>query len=244
MRERSKTIGILGGMGPEATVRLFHLIVSNTKAAKDADHLPLLVVNDPQIPDRSTFIRGEGESPVPALEKGLIRLEKMGADFIAIPCNTAHAFLDQINDCVSIPVLNMVAETADYALNETGGIRRFGLLATTGTYAANLYTNAFERNGLKIVTPDYQFMKKTMDAIYGVRGIKAGYKKEPLSAIMETIAHLTGKGVEAIVSGCTEISLVIEQEMIAIPLLDPLLILARKCITIAGNEMKNPTAGR
>lgn len=242
MKEGRKTIGILGGMGPEATVRLFHLIVSNTSAAKDADHIPLLIVNDPQIPDRSAFIQGDGESPVPALERGLIKLEQMGADFVAIPCNTAHAFLDQLKYTVSIPVLDMITETANYALKKATGIRRFGLLATAGTYATSLYTDGFERNGLEIVTPELQFREKAMDAIYGVRGIKAGYREEPLTPLMEIIAHLKGRGVEALVSGCTEISLVLKQEMIRMPLLDPLFILARKCIALAGYAMKNPAA--
>ncbi len=238
MAKRKKTIGILGGMGPEATVKLFHLIVSNTRATKDADHIPLLIVNDPKIPDRSAFIHGDGGSPVPALERGLIKLEKMGADFIAIPCNTAHAFLDQIENSVTIPVLNMITETANYALNEFKGMRKFGLIATTGTYTTNIYTTGFEQNGLEIVIPELSVRGKTMDAIYGNRGIKAGYKEEPLSALMETIGHLTGKGVEAIISGCTEISLVLKQELMHLPLLDPVFILARKCITFAGYELK------
>ena len=148
MEKRKKTIGILGGMGPEATVRLFHLIVSNTRAEKDADHVPILIVNDPKIPDRSAFIHGHGPSPVPALERGLIKLEKMGADFITIPCNTAHFFLPQIRSRVTIPVLNMITETANWALNELNGVRKFGLLSTTGIYETGIYTSGFKQNGL------------------------------------------------------------------------------------------------
>jgi len=132
----------------------------------------------------------------------------------------------------------MIAETADYALKEVEGLRKFGLLATTGTYTTNIYTAGFKRNGLEIIIPDLVFREKTMDAIYGKRGIKAGYKEEPLATLMEIMEHLTRKGMEAVVSGCTEISLVLNQELMHLPLLDPVSILARKCIAVAGYELK------
>lgn len=237
MAGSKKTIGILGGMGPEATVRLFKNIVSNTRAESDSDHIPVIIVNDPKIPDRSAFIHGDGPTPVPAMEKGMLKLEKMGADFATIPCNTAHFFLDEIFPKVKIPVLNMIAETANWGKSKYTGIHKFGLLSTTGTYKTKLYNSFFEANDLEIVDPDQRYQAKTMEAIYGKSGIKAGYKKEPLSVLLEIVDHLIRNGSQAIICGCTEISLVLNQENVELPVLDPLLILAMKSISLAGYEL-------
>ena len=226
-------------MGPEATVRLFNYIVSNTRAESDSDHIPLIIVNDPKIPDRSAFIHGDGPTPVPAIEKGILTLEKMGADFATIPCNTAHFFLDEIVRRVSIPVLNMITETANWAKSKYMGTRKFGLLSTTGTYKTKLYNSFFEAKDLKIIDPDQEYQVKAMEAIYGKPGIKAGDKKEPLAVLMEIVDHLTGKGAEAIICGCTEISLVIGQENVELPVLDPLMILAINSISLAGYELND-----
>jgi len=238
MKKQEKTIGILGGMGPEATVRLFHLIVTNTRAETDVEHVPVLIVNDPKIPDRSAYIHGQGPSPVPAMEKGMYKLEKLGADFITIPCNTAHFFLPQISNRITIPVIHLVNETARWALNELKGIRKFGLLSTTGAYKTGIYTTGFEQFRLEIIVPDFPYRERIMQAIYAEKGIKAGYKDEPLSILLESVEHLSGKGVEAIICGCTEISLVLTTELLKLPLLDPLLILAQKSISLAGYELK------
>lgn len=239
MKKKEKTIGILGGMGPEATVRLFHLIVTNTRAKQDVEHVPVLIVNDPKIPDRSAYIHGQGPSPVPAMEKGMYKLEQLGADFITIPCNTAHFFLDEIVRKVRIPVLNMISETANWAKSKYMDIRKFGLLSTTGTYKTKLYNSFFEAKDLEIVDPDPEYQIKAMEAIYGKPGIKAGYKKEPLSVLLEIVDHLTRKGSQAIISGCTEISLVLGQENVELPVLDPLLILAINSISLAGYELND-----
>ncbi|GAH53208.1 unnamed protein product, partial [marine sediment metagenome] len=107
-----KIIGILGGMGPEATVDLFHKIIKFTPAKKDQDHFRIIIDNNPKIPDRTAAILGKGEDPLPALQETARNLEKAGVDFIIIPCNTAHYFLPQIQKSVNIPVLNMIEETA------------------------------------------------------------------------------------------------------------------------------------
>jgi aspartate racemase len=134
----------------------------------------------------------------------------------------------------------MITETASWAANEWTHIHKFGLLATTGTYKSQIYHSVFEQHGLEIIIPDTPFIRKTMDAISGIKGIKAGFREAPRSALMETIEHLAGKGVEAIVSGCTEVSLILNQELMNMPFLDPVTILARKSITFAGYELKEP----
>lgn len=235
---QKKTIGILGGLGPEATVFMFNLIVTMTKAEKDQDHIPILINNNPKIPDRTGFFTSNGTSPLDDLISGAQLLEKMGADFIIMPCNTAHYFYRDIAQNINIPFINMIDEAAKYASDKLSGISSFGLLSTIGTYSSKLYEESFEKQGLQIIVPDENFKKKTMQAITGKQGIKAGYKKEPLEILLEVIDHLYQKGSGAMINGCTEISLVISEDHIDIPLLKPMQVLAEKAIQFAGYELK------
>lgn len=234
-----KTIGILGGMGPEATVGLFRTIVAGTRAGNDQDHIPILINNNPLIPDRSAYINGEGPSPVPAMISGIKMLEEMGADFIIIPCNTAHYFFDDILPYVHIPVVNMIDESALWAKQKFSDLRLYGLLSTTGTYNTNLYQTWYEKNNLQIVVPDPSFRDRTMKAIYGKYGLKTGEKDKPFGVLIDTVDHLIRKGAEGIIAGCTEISLVIRDEHLPVPLINPLNILAWRSILLAGYELIN-----
>ena len=109
-----KTIGLLGGMGPEATVYFFGLIIKNTAAARDQDHIPVIIYNRPQIPERTAAVLGKGPSPVPLLREGIRRLARAGADFVVIPCITAHAFLPDIKAAARIPILSLVDEAVSF----------------------------------------------------------------------------------------------------------------------------------
>ena len=229
-----KQIGILGGMGPEATSELFSLIIKNTKAQNDQDHIPVLIVNNPKIPDRSLFILGKGPSPVNMLVEGALKLEQMGADIILIPCNTAHLFIKQIEEKVHVPVIDMIKETARYVLCKYPEIKRHGLLSTAGVYKTAIYENVFKDIALEIINPDTLYQQQNMTAIYGINGIKAGFKTVPGKILLQSVANLEKKGAGAIISGCTEISLVLKQSQISIPLINPLKILAEKSIQLAG----------
>ncbi|NQU81948.1 MAG: amino acid racemase [Bacteroidetes bacterium] len=229
-----KQIGILGGMGPEATSELFSLIIKNTKAQNDQDHIPVLIVNNPKIPDRSLFILGKGPSPVNILVEGALKLEQMGADIILIPCNTAHFFIKQIEEKIHVPIIDMIKETARHVLCKFPEIKRYGLLSTAGVYKTAIYKKAFEGIALEIINPDTLYQKQNMTAIYGKNGIKAGFKTDPVKKLLQSVTNLEEKGVGAIVLGCTEISLVLKQPHISIPLINPLKILAEKSIQLAG----------
>lgn len=235
---KKKTIGILGGLGPEATVFMFNLIVAMTKAEKDQDHIPILIYNNPKIPDRTGFFNDNGISPMNDLISSAQLLEKMGADFIIMPCNTAHYFYKDMTQNINIPFINMIDETAKYASEKLSRIRSFGLLSTIGTYSSRLYEESFEKQGLQIIVPDENLKNKIMQAITGKQGIKAGYKKEPLMTLLEVIDNIASKGAHAIINGCTEISLVISEEHMDIPLLKPMQVLAEKAIQFAGYELK------
>ena len=232
-----KQIGILGGMGPEATSELFSLIIKNTKAQNDQDHIPVLIVNNPKIPDRSLFILGKGPSPVNMLVEGALKLEQMGADIILIPCNTAHFFIKQIEEKVHVPVIDMIKETARYVLCKYPEIKSYGLLSTTGVYKTAIYENAFTDIALEIINPDALYQQQNMIAIYGKNGVKAGFKTIPVKLFLQSVANLKENGAGAIISGCTEISLVLKQSQISIPLINPLKILAVKSIQLAGYSL-------
>ena len=137
-----KTVGIIGGMGTLATIDLFNKIALETNAKSDDEHLHILIDNNAQIPDRSNFILKNGENPTNELIKSAKNLEQIGADFLAIPCNTAHYFYDFINDNVDIEVINMIEETAK--IIKESKVSKVVLLATTGTIKAKVYDNIFK----------------------------------------------------------------------------------------------------
>jgi len=196
-----RTVGVLGGMGPAATVEFFRRLVAATPAATDREHLHVVIDSDPSIPDRTEAILRGGRCPVPRLVAMARRLESAGAELLALPCNTAHAYVEEIRAAVSIPMLDMIGETAA-AIDRSP----VGLLATDGTIESGLYQRACEGRGVRIVVPNPADRRSVMEAI---AAIKAG--AEPRGAERELAAvvrRLARDGAEAVIAGCTEISLV------------------------------------
>lgn len=239
-----QTIGILGGMGPEATVHLFNLIVKFTKADSDQGHIPIIVFNNPKIPDRTAAILHGGPSPLPALIEGAQWLEKAGTNLIVIPCHTAHYFYDRIIPHIQIPILHLQRETLCFIEKEQKNIKRFGLIATTGTIKTGLFQSVFKesKKELEIIIPndaDYEIM---MAAMYGEKGIKRGFKEEPRELLLNVVAHLKEKKAEAIIAGCTETSLVLKENELQLPVIDPLVITAKAAIVKTGYNIKESHA--
>ena len=232
------TIGILGGMGPEATAYLFRLIIKNTPAAKDQDHLPVLIYNNPKIPDRSAYILGQGPDPVPALTEGSLFLQESGVCCILWPCNTAHYFHEMVSRRLKVPVLHMIEETARCAAENFPRGTVFGLLSTLGTYKTGIYEKIFGEAGLILLLPEEENRQLTMESIYGEKGIKAGYKEEPLKMLGKPLDDLKAKNTEVLISGCTELSLVLSRKTTGLPVLDPMNCLARAAIRKAGKKIK------
>lgn len=234
----SQTIGILGGMGPEATVRMFNLIVKLTKAEKDQDHIPIIIFNNPQIPDRTAAIIDEGPSPLPMLIEGAKTLETAGANFIIMPCHTAHYHYDEIIQHISIPFLHLQEETRHYVEWRYRDLKRFGLLASTGTVETDLFQTIFHQKELEIIVPGEKEQDMVMTAVYGERGIKRGFKKEPRQLLMHVINQLKEQKVEAVIAGCTEVSLVLDVQELQLSVIDPLKIIAAASILKSGYELK------
>ena len=220
-----KIIGILGGMGPEATIDLFYKIIKFTPAEKDQEHLRIIIDNNPKIPDRTAAILGKGEDPLPALQETAQNLEKAGADFIVIPCNTAHYFLSSIQESVNIPVLNMIEETAKETKKRIPQIKKVGLLASIGVYKSEVYHQHFKKFNIEVISPEEKDKEEIMKVIYT---IKAGdLSKRVKKNILKITQKLIDKGAEAIIAGCTEIPLILKEGDVSVPLIDPTQILAR-----------------
>lgn len=222
-----KKVGILGGMGPLATVDLFNKIVTMTNANCDNDHIHILIDNNTEIPDRTSFILGEGEDPTPELVKSATTLEAMGADFIVIPCNTAHHFYKFVQDSVSIPVINMIEETSKFIINMNLDSNKVGLISTTGTIVSGVYDTMFKKYGLEIVKPDTKGQQVIMDLIYG---IKEGKTEFNLDSIYKVLQSLSDSGCSYVILGCTELPVAFQTLNIEGNFIDPTRILAQAAI--------------
>lgn len=240
---RSLKVGVVGGVGPAATVDFVAKIVRSTPASCDQDHIKLLIEQNPQIPDRTANLVGDGPDPTLSLYATCKKLEAGDADLIAIPCNTAHAFVEQIQPYLSIPILNMLTITVDHLRHAFPALGEVGLLATSGTLKSGVYQKALESRGLKQITPADDLQARVMNAIYGPRGVKAGFTQgECVENLNAALDDLIGRGVEVVILGCTELPLLLRQASFTsrngavLRLIDPTEILAKRCVAQARSE--------
>lgn len=227
-----KTIGIIGGMGPAATVDLFHKIVANTDAKSDSDHIHILIDNYPQVPDRTCAIKQRTNEPVKYILEAASRLEAAGADFLIIPCNTSHYFYEEICAAVSIPIVNMIEETARWICEK--GYKTIGLFATDGVLFSGIYEIYFAKYGIQLVLPDSKGQEKVMHLIYNE--IKAG-KVPNSNELNDEMVRMKACGAEAFVLGCTELPIAFQNRNDEI-FIDATEILARVAIEKAGYDLK------
>ncbi|CAE6841163.1 cysteate racemase [Paraburkholderia haematera] len=241
--ERRFKVGVLGGVGPAATVDFMAKLVRNTPAARDQDHIKVMVEQNPQIPDRTEALLGNGDDPTLALYAACKTLEEGGADLIAIPCNTAHAFVARIQPSLTIPIVNMLTCTADYLRETFPDLREVGVLATSGTLASRVYEKALEACGFVQIAPAQAAQARLMNAIYGPGGAKAGYLSgECYDDVAAAVDDLVEQGAQVIVLGCTELPLLLRASTLARPggsivrLVDPTEVLAKRCVAYALGE--------
>ncbi len=234
-----KTIGILGGMGPEATAYFYELIVKQTKAEKDQDHIRAIIYSNPEIPPRTDAILGKGPNPTPLLVEGFQRLKDAGADFVVMPCVTAHYFYPEVRDQVDIPFISLLDESVNWAKEEVPDLRKAGLVASSGTLDSRLFHDVFVQADIEIIQPEEEEQNRVMEAIFGPRGIKAGFTSGfPKETLVNIAKMLVARGADAIIAGCTEVPLVLQDQDIPVHLIDPLRIAAQACIIKAGYELK------
>lgn len=234
MNTAPKMIGVLGGMGPEATVDFMAKVIALTPAAKDQDHIRMLVDHNPAVPNRQTAILGDGEDPGPALAEMAKRLEAAGADILVIPCNTAYVFASSVKAAVDIPLISIIDVTIDAILQRDSSIKKVGVLATDGCLQGGVYQEALEKRSLVPVLPDSHELAELMVL---VNGIKAGDKSEAVTVAMRKLADaLISRGAEAIVAGCTEIPLVLDASMLKVMLISSTDALAAETVLRAQGQ--------
>lgn len=228
-------LGVLGGMGPQATAIFYQRIITHTQADTDQEHIPMLILSDSQIPDRTAaLLSGEVSDVKERLLADARVLEAWGAAAIALPCNTSHAFVPWLQEKIGIPIVNMIEETA--AALRAGRAKRVGILATDGTLRMGLYHAALERAGLCPVDPPPQIQELVMHVIYdeikrGERGSGAN-----LAAIGDALGDL---GCDRAVLACTELSVCKDWHHLSDFYLDAMDVLARRCITACGYPLRN-----
>ena len=224
-----KTIGVLGGMGPAATLDFLARLQAATGATRDQDHVHVLVDLNPQVLDRNAALRGEGPSPEGGLVAMAQGLERQGADALVMVCNSAHAWAGAVQESVGVPLIHLIAETADEVA--ALGVKRAGVLAASAALDAGLYQQALAQRGIEPLTFEGPDLAAFMTQLYRIKGGATG---ETERAEMRRLAGvLVTRGAEAVVSGCTEVPLVLGARDVAVPLVDSTEVLVRRTLAFA-----------
>lgn len=216
--KRDKVVGILGGMGPEATVDLFGKIVAATPVQTEQDHLRIIVDNNPKMPSRLDFILRGGPSPAPAMQETARNLERAGARLIVIGANTAHHFYPEVQAAVGVPVVHMIEETARVTAERWPSVKQIGLLATTGTVTTRMYHEAFARLGITVIAPGSEDQNRVMEAIHSFK--EGGEAAGPRKVLLDVAERLVRAGAQAVLMGCTEVPVILKSARLAVPLID------------------------
>ncbi len=232
---REKIVGLIGGLGPEATVDLMRRVIKATPARDDADHIRMLVDNNPKVPSRiKALLEGTGDDPLPVLTDMARRLEAWGADFLAMPCNTAHFYYADICASVHIPLLNMIELTVSRVLKDHPGIRTVFILAATAILKTGLYSTAFACRGIQVVYPPPEYQNRLMGII---RRIKTGRYGLPEKALLSEMAEMAvAEKAQALILACTELSLIGEDLDSNIRIYDASQVLAEEIVRQAKNR--------
>lgn len=236
--DRPPLLGVLGGMGPHATVDFLNKLLSVTVASCDQDHLPVIVYSLPQIPDRSAAILAGGPSPLPALREAVRVLERADAKCIALPCNTAHYWFEELSSSTAVPLIHIVdAVIADLEARDVSG--KVALLGTEATMRSDIYHARLNDAGFELLVPDANRQRLVARVI---RKIKAGSLPDVDGALDELMSSLIRSGATACILGCTELPLM-RFRAVDMALIDSTLALAKACVSLLHPERLLPQSG-
>ena len=240
---QKKIVGVLGGMGPDATVDFMSKVIARTntinkangKAGADQDHIRMLIDHNPRIPNRHEAIKGVGEDVGAYLADMATRLENAGADFLVMVCNTAHAFQADIQQAAKIPFVSIIDEVIAELKNTQPQNTKVGLMAAQGCLDAELYQQALNEAGFQLIVWSDAELAEFMDVVYQIKG---GNTDEQIEQAMLNLANtLIDKGAEVILAGCTEIPLVLHEDSLSVPMLSSTDILVNRVIDYSlGNK--------
>lgn len=232
-----RTIGVLGGMGPQATVMLQQRLITAVQAQDDCDHVPLLIDMNPQAPSRLKYLlKGEGADPGPVLARMAQRLEAMGADALAMPCNTAHHFADSVRDAVDIPFIDMLSLTIDRASARSPGGATVGVLASPATEQIELFIERCAAKNLSAIHP--RDRGGLLEAISRIKSVGADERSEEVLSAAAT--DCLDRGAQCLIVGCTEFSLIKGCIPRGAPVIDALDVLVDEMVRFSGATPNAP----
>lgn len=235
-----KIPGIIGGMGPEATVDLMQRIIANTPANDDVDHIHCVVDNNPKIPSRiKAILTDNGENPGPHMATMGKNLEAYGADFLVIPCNTAHYYYGDVVQAVTIPVVHLIDLVVEQVVAENPHIKQIGVLGSTTIVKTKLYQTFFAKRGVEVIYPDESIQNDLFTVIKNVKRGETG--EQTRNSFRKIGSHLETKRVNLAILGCTELGIIAEDLPIAY--IDAAEVLAKEVVAVAKNKKPPHTAG-
>ncbi|NCC06687.1 MAG: aspartate/glutamate racemase family protein [Clostridia bacterium] len=229
MKTKPSVLGILGGLGPMATVYFYEMLTRHTLVSCDQEHIDIIINSRSSTPDRTAFILGKSnKNPFDIMSADAKRLVTFGADVLAIPCNTAHYFYDSLNSEIDVPILNMIEETVLFAQKRC---KKVGILATSGTIDTNTYQRVCDEHSLEYAVPNAEQQADIMSVIYD--DIKKG-KPADMNKFNNVVNALKADGCERMILGCTELSLIKRDEKLSSFYIDSMEVLAKNAIEMFG----------
>lgn len=233
---RDKVLGVIGGMGPLATDVFYKYVIENTDAQCDQDHIDMVILSHASMLDRTKAIfEGRLDVLFSELKNDLGILERAGAEYAIIPCNTCHVLLDQIKQLSRIEIINMIDETAGAVYEKFGKDKRIGIMATDGTVKMRMYHDAILKYNMVPVELSEDMQQLNMDIIYN--GVKKGNNIN-IEDIHKIEAEFIKRDCSCVILGCTELSVVKDQYGLSDFFVDPMEIVAKKVIPLCGGKLK------
>jgi aspartate racemase len=235
---RELVTGVIGGLGPEATLDFCAKVLKHSHARKDQDHIHLIIECNPKTPNRNEAIAGRGPSPAPALANMARALERAGADFVVMACNTAHAYEADIRAALTKPFVSLIDEVVDEVLTSNPTAKHVGILATQGSRDANIFAPAFSAHGIEVLQFSEASQQRFMDILYL---IKSGDRSIKIHESVQQLGEeLIAMGADILIAGCTEVPLVLQNGDNTKSLIDSTDVLARRCVAYARGLKKLP----
>lgn len=226
-----QTVGVIGGLGPKATLDFYSKLINLTAAETDQEHLHVIINSNAKVPNRQNALTGKGPSCAPELIQSARALESAGADFLVMVCNTAHVYENHIRSAINIPFISIIRESVNHCLKTVNNLKKVGLLGATGCLDSNLYQDHFDQAGIDCLTLNQTDQERFMELVYRIKSNNFDFS---VGIEMEQFAQsLIDQGAEVILAACTEIPLVLQDDGVNAPLVNSTDVLVESTIQYA-----------